>query len=134
MQASGQFKVVQIPKLSGSPLFPVTALQNLIKNRKLNQEDPLFMIFHNSQLQPLTASKVRNQLALVIIQMKVDPRNYGFHIVTKTGASLAHNLNVPLPNIKQHGQWKSEATYTYLKSTQAADAAVPLAFQQHILL
>ena len=93
------------------------------------------MIFGNSQPQPLTASKVKRiQLALVITQMNLDPRDYGFHMFCRSGDSLAHNLQVPFPNIKQHGQWKSDAIYTYVKSTPAADAAMPLAFQQHILL
>ena len=132
MQASGQYKVVQIPKLPGSPLCPVVALQKLIKNMNLKQHDPLFMIIHNSDFQLLTTFKVRKQLALAITQMNLDPRDYGFHMFRRSGASLAHSLQVPLPNIKQHGQWKSEAIYTYLKSTPAS--AAPLAFQQHILV
>ena len=133
MQTSGQFKVVQIPKLSGSSLCPVTALQRLIKVRRLQPQDPLFVINHNSQIPMLTTFKVRNQLAKSITDMNLDPRDYGFHMFRRSGATLAYNLQVPLPNIKQHGQWKSEAIYTYLKSTTAADAVVPLAFQQHIV-
>ena len=134
MQASGQFKVVQIPKLAGSSLCPVAALQKLIKTLKLKPKYPLFMITHNSKLQLLTTFKVRKQLALVMSQRNLDPRDYGFHMFRRSGASLAHNLQVPLPNIKQHGQWKSEAIYTYLKSTTIADTVVPVAFQQHILV
>ena len=133
IQASGQFKVVQIPKLSGSPLCPVAALQKLIKIMKLKPQDPLFMVVHNSELHLLTTFEFRKQLAIVITQIKLDPRDFGFHMFCKSGASLAHNLQVPLPNVKRHGQWKSEAIYTYIKSTTATDAVVPLAFQQHIL-
>ena len=92
------------------------------------------MVMHNSKLQLLTTFNIRKQLALVITQINLDHRDYGFHMFHRSGASLAHNLPVPLPNIKQHGQWKSEAIYTYIKSTTTADAVVPLAFQQHILL
>ena len=133
MQALGQFKVVQIPKLPGSSLCPVTALQKLIKVMKLQPQDPLFVIHHNSEVQLLTTFKVRNLLAKSITDMNLDPRDYGFHMFRRSGATLAHTLQVPLPNIKQHGQWKSEAIYTYLKSTTTADAVVPLAFQQHIV-
>ena len=64
MQASGQFKVVQIPKLAGIALCPVADRQTLIKTLRLKPNDPLFMIMHNSKLQPLTTFKVRKQLAL----------------------------------------------------------------------
>ena len=124
--------MVQIPKLPGSPLCPIAALQKLIKIMKLKPQDPLFMISHNSQSQLLTSFKVRKQLAITINQMNLDPRDFGFHMFRRSGASLAHNLQVPLPNIKQHGQWKREAIYTYIYTTDA-DAVVPLAFQQHIL-
>ena len=100
MQACDQFKILQIPKLPGSPLYPVTALQKFRKIMKLQPQDPLFMVSQNSELQLLTTFKVRKQLAIVITQMNLDPRDYVFHMFWRSGASLAHNLQVPLPNIK----------------------------------
>ena len=107
--------------------------QRLTTEMKLKQEDALFVIPHNSQCQTLTIFRVQKQLASVIMQINLDPKDYGFHMFPRSGVSLAHNLKIPLANIKQHGQWKTEAIYTYLRSSPAVDAVIPLAFQQHVL-
>ena len=43
---------------------------------------------------------------------------------------MAFENNVQFENIKQHGNWKSEAIWHYFKYTSEAASTVPTTFQQ----
>ena len=45
----------------------------------------------------------------------------------RSGASMAFDNNVQFENIKQHGNWQSEAIWHYLKCTPKAASTVPTA-------
>ena len=64
--------------------------------------------------------------------MGLNPAHYTFHSFRKSGASLAFDSSVALENIKQHGNWRSEAVWTYLNSTPTAASVIPHTFQKLI--
>ena len=71
-------------------------------------------------------------LTVMVKQMKLNPKDYGFHCFRRSGATLALELKVPLENIKIHSHWKSDAIWSYLSDTPKAASVVASAFQQHI--
>ena len=99
---------------------------------KTNILYPLFLLVIDDQRIPVTAFKVRNVLTVMVKQMKLNPKDYGFHCFRCSGATLALELKVPLENIKIHGHWKSDAIWSYLSDTPKAASVVASAFQQHI--
>ena len=65
------------------------------------------------------APNVISFLKLVITNLGLNPSQYTFHMFPRSGASMAFDNNVQFENIKQHGNWQSEAAI-----------AVPTTFQQ----
>ena len=130
MQASNQAKVVQLPRLKGHNFCPVQALKVLLARTPRKDSLPLFQIRTKQGWVPLVAPKARSFLRLVIISLGLNPASYTFHAFRRSGASLAFNNNVELSKIKQHGNWKSEAIWTYLNSTPIAASVVPSTFKQ----
>ena len=70
---------------------------------------------------------------LVIISLGWNPTTYTFHASRRSGASLAFDSNIDLAKIKQHGNWKSEAIWTYLNSTPSSASTIPTTFQRLLL-
>ena len=132
MQNLDEFKIIHIPKLSCESICPVNAIKRLIKEFKLVGNDPLFMYSVQGEKQILTTFKVRNVLVKAIKSMGLHPKDYGFHCF-RSGANLAFEMRIPLEHIKVHGHWKSEAIWSYLKSSSKVSSVVAKTFQRHIL-
>ena len=133
MQNSDEFKIIHIPKLSCDTICPVIAIKTLIRELKLAANDPLFMYYVQGHKQILTTFKVRNVLVKAIGSMGLHPKDYGFHCFRRSGANLAFEMKVPLEHIEMHGHWKSEAIWSYLKTTFKVSGVVAKTFQHRIL-
>ena len=118
MQAHDAYKIIHVPKLQFSEIYPVLAIKRMLK-------------YYGSKI-PVTSVKLRNVLTSVDKQMHLNPKVYGFHCFRRSGVTLALELNVRLENIKIHGHWKSDAVWSYLSDTPKAASVVASAFQQHI--
>ena len=132
MQNSGQYHVVQLPELKNVLICPVLALKNMLKKQETSPDQPLFQIHTKKGIVPLMSSNARSFLKTCIASMGLNPSHYTFHSFRRSGASLAFNSSVALENIKQHGNWKSEAVWTYLNSTPTAASVIPHTFQKLI--
>ena len=132
MQNSGQYHVVQLPELKNVLICPVLALKNMLKKRDIVSDQPLFQIHTKKGIVPLIASNACSILKTCIATMGLNPSHFTFHSFLRSGASLAFDSNVALENIKQHGNWKSEAVWTYLNSTPTATSKIPHTFQNLI--
>ena len=132
MQNSGQYHVVQLPQLKNVLICPVLALKNMLKKKDITPHQPLFQIHTKKGIVPLIASNARSFLKTCIATMGLNPSHFTFHSFRRSGASLAFDSNVALENIKQHGNWKSEAVWTYLNSTPTAASIIPHTFQNLI--
>ena len=130
MQASNQAKVVQLPNLKGHNFCPVQALKTWLARTPRDNSLPLFQIHTRLCWVPLVAPKAHSFLRSVVISLGLNPSSYTFHVFRRSGASLAFDNNVELSKIKQHGNWKSEAIWTYLNSTPVAASIVPSTFKQ----
>ena len=132
MQNSGQYHVVQLPELKNALICPVLALKNMLQKIKTSFDQPLFQIHTKKGIVPLIASNARSFLKTCIASMGLNLSHYTFHSFRRSGASLAFDSSVALENIKQHGNWKSEAVWTYLNSTPTAASVIPHTFQKLI--
>ena len=59
MQNYNQVKVISVPRIAGSALCPVSAISNLLALTPKGSNLPLFQYKQNSNLVPLTDTKVR---------------------------------------------------------------------------
>ena len=130
MQTSGNYQVLQLPKLNNETICPVTALKELTTKFQYNKDTPLFLVKSKNGVDTTVAPKVRSFLKLVITNLGLNPSQYTFHMFRRSGASMAFDNNVQFENIKQHGNWQSEAIWHYLKCTPKAARTVPTTFQQ----
>ena len=131
MHVSGQYQVVQLPRIQDMDLCPVVVLRTMLRYfQNVSKESPLFQIKTKSGMSILTAAKARSFLKLVAIAIGLDPAHYTFHSFRRSGASFAFDNNVELTAIKQHGNWRSEAVWTYLQNTPTAASTIPMTFQQ----
>ena len=100
MQSSQTLKVIQITQLHDPYLCPVQALQILLRLRKCSHLDPLFVVPRVlGQWVPVSPCKVRATLATILVNLKLNDRNLGFHAFRWFGASFAFNQNIHLQNI-----------------------------------
>ena len=79
MQAHDAYKIIHVPKLQVPEICPVLAVKHMLKYVKSQQTDPLFLLVIDDRKIPVTASKVRNVLTVMVKQMKLNPKDYGFH-------------------------------------------------------
>ena len=129
IQKQSQFATVQIPSLGTSPLCPLAAVQNMASRLPLPSNSPMFAIPQGSGVIPLTQSKVRCFLALILTSLDIDPSTYSFHSFRRLGASLAFNSNVSLQSIQHHGTWSSDAVWSYIISNPHHQGSVAATFQ-----
>ena len=133
MQDSGKIQVVQLPSLTTLEICPIKALRWLINHIPQGKQKPLFQILTKNGWQVLTAPKVRSFLKLVVTALGWNPSTFTFHAFRRSGASLAFDNHIDLAKIKQHGNWRSEAIWTYLNSTPTSAGTVPTTFQRLLL-
>ena len=79
MQAHDAYKIIHVPKLQVPEICPVLAVKCMLQYVKSQQTDPLFVLVIGDKKIPVTAFKVRNVLTLVVKQMHLNPKDYGFH-------------------------------------------------------
>jgi len=128
MQDRSSHRVVQIPFLQHSSIFPVTPLRAYITTYPLVGGQPLFA--HPITSQPITQSCIRRALSSINVMLGLPNNHLPFHTFRRSGATLAFDNNITLQNIQAHGGWKSSAVWSYLTRSQAS--VVPLAFQSII--
>ena len=129
LQKQSQFATVNIPSLGASPLCPLRAVRDMTSRLPLPSNAPMFAIPQGPGFIPLTQSKVRRFLALILNSLGLDPSTHPFHSFRRSGASLAFNSNVSLQAIQQHGTWSSDAVWTYIITNPHHQSSVAATFQ-----
>ena len=129
MQTRDKVHVVVLPRLLGSPLCPVRALQKSIKLYSPAPDSPLFQIYTNSTWVVVTDSRIRKVLAKLNIKMGFPKNYFTFHTFRRSGATLAFNSHVPIQKIKHHGSWTSDCVWRYIQqdATYSQDIATTFA-------
>ena len=132
MQSCHECKVIHIPKLENLRLCPVNSTKQMITQLNLKPSDPLFMIKTSTGNTMLTDPQERRVFASVIKSLGLNPSDFGFHCLRRSGACLALELNIPLENIKLHGHWKSNAVWMYLTYIPKSAAIVATTFSTQV--
>ena len=115
-----------------SILCPVTALSNLLALTPKGSNNPLFQIKVHQTWVPLTDSKVRRHLALLLSKLKLGDAGYTFHTFRRSGATFAFNNNVALQNIQKQGTWTSDCVWRYITDTVDTGEQVAAMFKQKL--
>ena len=131
MQKNTQYKFLQLPSLKNPWLCPVRAVKQLLRSRDRPSDSPLF-VENLPPFFPIIDTKIRDALKSVLSHLNIPLQGHNFHAFRRSGAIAAFNNNVSIDSIKAHGNWKSEAIWTYLTSAPAAPPAVALAFQAYL--
>ena len=88
LQNPDQGSYIIIPNLGRSPLCPVSAIQTMIKNYPMQDNQPMFV---NSN-GVVTQTQLRSHFRRVLLQINVDPSVHSFHTFRRSGATLAFNV------------------------------------------
>lgn len=123
MQSSTQYANVQLPLIPNSPICPTTTYMHMSNLYPANPMSPAFIINKSTPLL-LTDSQCRKTLKSLVTKLGLCPSSYTFHAFRRSGAQFAFQTNVPIAHIKQHGQWRSDAIYSYLQSPTLPNHAV----------
>ena len=107
LQSKNTVKILKIPSLGRSPLCPVTALKVILAITSGSVKFPLFQIKKNGKWYPLTNSRLRKSLFIILAKIGM----------AHSGATLALNSSVPLQDIESHGTWTSDCVWSYITQT-----------------
>ena len=108
MQYAKDVKLITVPKISGSPLCPVSAISNLLLLTPRGSNLPLFQYKVADSCVPLTDARVRRHLNLIFDRLGLAGAGFTFHSFRCSGATFAFNNDVTLQNIQRHGTWTSD--------------------------
>ena len=133
LQYKNKVRVLKIPHLGTSPLCPVRALKNLLKFTQGSCNSPLFQVQYQGSWVPLTDTRLRENLALILRKLQLSHSSITFHSLRRSGASFAFNSHVPLQDIQSHGTWMSECVWSYITQDHNASDKVALALQFQLL-
>ena len=129
MQNRDRVKTIDLQFLHHSHLCPIMALKVLLSIVPSGNNSPLFQIKNHGKWCPLTDSKARYHLKLVLKRLGLDPNSLSFHSFHRSGASYVFNNHVRLQDIKSHGTWTSHSIWRYLIQNPVTTSSVALAFQ-----
>ena len=115
IQGRDKVHLLTLPKVKGSNLCPYQACKQALKLYQPSSNQPLFQFYSNQQWIVLTDTRIRKFLARINIKLGLPRNYYTFHAFRRSGATLAYNSKVPIPQIKHHGSWSSDCVWTYIQ-------------------
>lgn len=77
----------------------------------------LFVKQINDTYVPLLYREVLQFLQRLVTFIGLDPQDAGLHSLRRSGASYLNTIGVSLPDIKLIGNWRSNAVFEYIKSS-----------------
>ena len=128
LQSRNAVKIIKIPALGKSPLCPVRALKVILAITPGSDNSPLFQVKLKTKWFPLTDSRLRKNLALILSKIGLANANITFHSFRRSGATLAFNSSVPLQDIQSHGTWTSDCVWSYITQDHNASQVVAHTF------
>ena len=114
IQFGDRILMIPLPKIYGSPLCPVSALQKLMAFENVPSSAPLFSYPTPSGFAFVTHAKFVNSLRKSLSKGGLDPSKYSGHSFRRGGASFAFACGIPSEIIKLQGDWKSSAYQRYI--------------------
>ena len=129
LQTRDQVKLISLPRLQIPAICPFRALKAIVKLYNPSGFEPLFQCHTVNGWQPLTDSRVRKSLSKINARLGLHSSYYTFHAFRRSGASLAYQLRVPVPHIKEQGTWTSDCVWRYIHSDGSASLNVAKCFR-----
>ena len=108
---------VPLLAMQGSVLCPVKAFKRLISMTPGKSDGPLFVLFKEGRVSPLTYNVLQNRLKCLISATGRAGDAYSSHSLRRGGATFAAAAGVPRHYIQQVGDWKSDAVDQYLHNS-----------------
>lgn len=119
IQCHDRVLCIPLPKIEGSPLCPVYALNNMFERLSVDNTKyakiPLFSYTSNGNFKVLTHNTFVSVLRAVLTSCGYNESDYSGHSFRRGGACHAFSCNIPVPLIKHHGDWKSNAYLRYIE-------------------
>ena len=110
---------IPLPRIPGSPLCPVTALQQYLASVQLSPSSPLFVCKSQGAYRPILAHQYNAFIKASLSAIGVNPAHYSSHSFRRGGATFAFCSEAPTAFIKAQGDWKSDAYLVYLTLSTA---------------
>ena len=129
LQTNNAIRLLKIPFLHGSNVCPVTALKILLHMTPCSKNHPLFQIRLHGNWVPLTDTRVRKHLKLILNRLDLCNTKLTFHSFRRSGATLAFNTNASLQSIQAQGTWTSDCVWRYITQDENTSDEVALSFQ-----
>lgn len=109
-------RVLKIPYCAdpGQPLCPVTALFKLFTVAPQDPNLPLFSYLHEGGWSCWTQERFVSRLRELLSKTGIDAKQYSGHSFRRGGASLGFRLGMSICEIKQRGDWQSDAVEKYI--------------------
>ena len=131
LQATNQGSYIVLPKFKNVEICPFYHFNLMCQRYPVPKNFPCF----GSVRFCVVESVLRNHLRSIVTSMGLDPLVYTSHTFRRSGATLAHNLDISIENIKRHGTWQSDAVNSYIiddpQRASAVAASLARFFDSH---
>ena len=101
---------VPLPRIPGSPLCPVIALQQYLASVQLPPSSPLFVYKSLNAYRPVLAYQYNAFLKASLSVIGVNPAHFSSHSFRRGGATFAFCRDAATAFIKAQGDWKRSLT------------------------
>ena len=105
---------IPLPRIPGSPLCPVTALEEYLASAQVPPRSPLFVCNEWGVNRPILAHQYNAFIKALLSAIGLNSANYSSHSFRRGGATFAFSHEAPTAFIKAQGDWKSDAYLVYL--------------------
>jgi len=110
---------IPLPRIPGSPLCPVTAVQQYLAHVQLSSSSPLLVCKSQGAYRPILAHQFNAFIKASLLAIGVNPAHYSSHSFRRGGATFAFCRKAPTSFIKAKGDWKSDDYLVYLTLSTA---------------
>ena len=125
-QEPGNIELLPISEIPGSPLCPVAAFTAMCARHPARQNGPMFIVRSKKAQITITARILRDYLSQLLRALGLSTISYTVHSFRKGGATMCYNMGCQLADIKNHGQWKSDAVFKYIFPNLATKSKLPV--------
>ena len=124
---------ILLPSIPGSPLCPVTALQQYLATIPRNPPLPLFVNEARGIYQPVLAHQYNAFIKAAIAAIGLHSKSYSSHSFRRGGATFAFASHAPTAFIKAQGDWQSDAYLVYLQLSKERQTQNPQLYYHQTL-
>ena len=115
IQCSERYLQFRIPKHANQSICLYSQLREWKANSPFSSSnDPVFIIFHQGQWQPLNRSLADPVFKAALSALGVNPLHYGWSSFRRGGATAGFIATGDVESLREHGDWRSYAYTRFL--------------------